>query len=301
MRKEIILSVFTPTYNRAKTLSRTYESLIRQTSKNFVWVIADDGSSDNTKEIVEHWKISAPFKIVYARQENQGMHGAHNLAYSVIDTELSVCIDSDDWMPDNAVEIIIRFWESHRNKKYAGFMGLDITPEGKCIGSTLPEKPIETTYIDFYENIGGGDKKLVYRTDVINKYPRYPIFKGEKYVGLSSLFMMIDQDYKLLTLNEPLAIVEYLPDGSSFNMYRQYWNNPKGFAYFRTVEMVSWKTWQKKFKSCIHYVSHSIRNRNARFLKETPLKIMTLIAIPFGVALYVLTKYKVLSGAKMKI
>jgi len=301
MHNQIILSVFTPAYNRANTLPRTYKSLLRQTSKDFIWIIADDGSSDNTKEIVEQWIPTSPFKIVYARQENQGMHGAHNLAYANITTEISVCIDSDDWMPDDAVEKIITFWDTHRSEKYAGFMGLDITADGKCIGTNLPNQTIETTYTDYYEYIGGGDKKLIYRTDVVKKYLPYPIFNGEKYVGLSSLFMMIDRDYKLLTLNEPLAIVEYQPDGSSLNMYRQYWNNPKGFAYFRTVEMVSWKSFRKRFRSCIHYVSHSIRSRNKNFIKESPLKMMTIFAVPFGLLWYGITKYKILSGAKMRI
>ena len=77
---------------------------------------------------------------------------------------------------------------------------------------------------------------MVYRTDVIKKYPEYPIFKGEKYVELAYKFMLIDQDYELITLNEPLVIVDYQPDGSSFNMYKQYWNNPTDLHFLERLK-----------------------------------------------------------------
>jgi glycosyltransferase involved in cell wall biosynthesis len=99
------LTIFTPAFNRAHTIGRTYESLCRQTCKDFLWLIVDDGSSDNTQELVEGWKrCNNGFEIEYIYQENQGMHGAHNTAYRNIHTELNTCIDSDDYMPDDAVE-----------------------------------------------------------------------------------------------------------------------------------------------------------------------------------------------------
>ena len=82
------LTVFTPSYNRAYTLHKCYESLLRQTSKDFTWLIIDDGSSDNTKELVDSWINENKIEINYIYQENQGMHGAHNTAYKNIKTEL---------------------------------------------------------------------------------------------------------------------------------------------------------------------------------------------------------------------
>ena len=75
------LTVFTPAYNRAHTIGRTYESLCRQTSKDFEWLVVDDGSKDNTRELVENWIKEGKIDIRYVYQENQGMHGAHNTAY----------------------------------------------------------------------------------------------------------------------------------------------------------------------------------------------------------------------------
>lgn len=293
------LTVFTPTYNRAHTITRTYESLLRQTCKDFEWLVIDDGSIDNTRELVEGWMSEGKIPIQYIRQENQGMHGAHNTAYCNITTELNTCIDSDDWMPDDAVEKIISFWKQNGSDAYAGIIGLDQTENGATIGTPFPEGLIETTLHEFYSKGGKGDKKMVYRTDIINRYPEYPLFEGERYVGLAYKYMLIDQDYKLLTLNEPLVTVEYQLDGSSYNMYRQYWRNPKGFAFFRKTEMICAPTLKRRFISCIHYVASSIISQNKSFLRESPKKLLTILAIPFGFLWYLHIKSKIKSDAKM--
>lgn len=295
------LTIFTPAYNRAHTLGRTYESLLRQTCDDFEWLIVDDGSKDSTKTLVEGWIQEGKISIRYIYQQNQGMHGAHNTAYRNIDTELNTCIDSDDYMPDDAVETIVNFWKTHGSDKYAGIIGLDCTENGNIIGTSFPEGMTETTLNGFYAKGGKGDKKLVYRTDVIKQYPEYPIFEGEKYVGLAYKYMLIDQDYYLLTLNKPLVVVEYQQDGSSMNMYRQYWNNPKGFAFYRKTEMLITPSLVRRFKVCIHYVSSSFIMKNKTFIQDTPQKLLTILAIPLGYILYRYIKHQIKNNAKMKI
>lgn len=106
-----LLTIFTPTYNRKDLLSRCYESLRKQTSNNFEWLIIDDGSTDGTIDYVDRWiNERNKFNIRYIYQQNQGMHGAHNTAYENINTELNTCLDSDDYMADDAVEKICSFW-----------------------------------------------------------------------------------------------------------------------------------------------------------------------------------------------
>lgn len=296
-----LLTVFTPAYNRAHTIGRTYASLCRQTCKDFEWLIVDDGSKDGTRELVEGWIHDNLIPIRYIYQENQGMHGAHNTAYRNIHTELNVCIDSDDYMPDDAVEMIVSFWKKHGSERYAGIIGLDQTEKKEIIGKPFPAEIKKTTLSGYYARGGKGDKKLVYRTDVINSYPEYPLFQGERYVSLGYKYLLIDQDYKLLTLNHPLVTVDYQQDGSSMNMYKQYWNNPKGFAFIRKVDMRLSKSFRRKFESCIHYVSSSLRIKNKSFIKESPLPFLTVLAIFPGIILYELTKYKVKTEQKFKI
>jgi glycosyltransferase involved in cell wall biosynthesis len=86
--------------------------LLKQNNKDFIWLIIDDGSSDNTEELVREWQSRENgFEIEYIKKENGGMHTAHNTAYENIRTELNVCIDSDDCMADNAVEKILSKWK----------------------------------------------------------------------------------------------------------------------------------------------------------------------------------------------
>lgn len=285
------LTVFTPTYNRAYVLKQCYDSLCRQTCKDFVWLIVDDGSSDDTKEIVEKWMSNDNgFEIRYVYKQNGGMHTGHNKAYELIDTELNVCIDSDDFMPDDAVELIVNFWEENKDSSYSGILALDVYKNGQVIGKELPNKK-STTLSGYYQNGGQGDKKLIYRTEIINKYPPYPEFEGEKFVPLDYKYLLADQDYELLIMNKPVCVVEYMEDGSSKNMLRQYYKNPRGFAFMRKVSMKYDIGFLKNFKTCIHYVSSSFISKNRKFVKESPRKGMTVLATPFGFALYLLVLY----------
>lgn len=278
-----LLTVFTPAYNRAHTLPRTYESLCRQDCKDFVWLVVDDGSSDNTADLVRSWqKQENGFEIRYLYQENGGMHTAHNAAYEVIDTELNVCIDSDDCLADGAVKKILDKWCSVKDLGYAGIIGLDADLDGKLIGKGFPDGLAETTLTGYYAAGGSGDKKLVYRTDVIKQYPPYPVFEGEKYVALAYKYRLIDQDYKLAVLDEVLCNVEYQPDGSSGTMWKQYLRNPKGFAFWRKVCMRYPESKKRLLVDCIHYCSSSQIAHNRNYIQESPRKLLTVLCTPVG-------------------
>ena len=288
------LTIFTPTYNRAHTLPRTYESLLKQNNKDFIWLIIDDGSSDNTEELVREWQSKDNgFEIRYIYKENGGMHTAHNTAYANINTELNICIDSDDCMAENAVDKILSKWAQVRDKGYAGIIALDADMNtGNIIGKGFPEDMTETTLSGYYAQGGSGDKKLIYRTDVINQYPEYPVFKGEKYVSLSYKYLLIDQDYKLSVLDEVMCLVEYQTEGSTNSMFKQYLNNPKGFAFWRTIRMQYNSSWKRTIIDCIHYCSSSILGKNKSFIKESPKPILTTLCFPLGLLLTIYIKKK---------
>jgi glycosyltransferase involved in cell wall biosynthesis len=285
------LTVFTPTYNRAYILHLCYESLKRQTSQDFIWLIIDDGSTDSTKELVEIWKKEGSVPIQYHYQENQGMHGAHNTAYELIETELNVCIDSDDYMPDDAVEKIVSFWKRYGSNQVAGIVGLDAKQNGDIIGTKMPEN-LATSKLSSLYGIHGvkGDKKLVYRTDLTKQTPPYPIFPGEKYCPLSYKYILIDQMCPLLIMNETLVHVEYLEDGSSLNMINQYKKNPRGFSFFRKIAMQYSPTLKDRFRESIHYVSSNLLAGDYDFIRQSPKKLTTLLVSPIGFALYLYIK-----------
>ena len=280
------LTVFTPAYNRAHTLGRTYASLCAQTCKDFVWLIVDDGSEDETAELVQSWQQQDNgFTIEYIRKENGGMHTAHNVAYENIHTELNTCIDSDDRMPPNAVELILDKWAQVKDRGYAGLIALDADFDGNVIGKGFPEGMEETTLSGYYAGGGLGDKKLVYRTDVINSYPAYPVFEGEKYVALAYKYRLIDQQYKLAVLDQVVCEVEYQADGHSTGMWREYLRSPRGFAAWRKVCMQYPESKKRLLVDCMHYVSSSLIAGNRRFIQESPRKALTVLMVPAGILL----------------
>ena len=288
------LTVFTPTYNRADTLLRTYESLCVQDCKDFIWLIIDDGSDDCTAQRIDSWKhIENGFEIQYIYKENGGMHTAHNTAYENIHTELNVCIDSDDKMAPGAVRKIKDTWKKIRSQGYAGMIALDADFLGNIIGKGFPVTMTDTTLGGYYAAGGWGDKKLIYRTDVIKSIPPYPVFPGEKYVGLVYKYMLVDQKYKLFVMDEVICEVEYQEDGSTKTMWEQYLKNPKGFAFLRNAAMQYPTSKKRLIRDCIHYCSSSQIAKNKDYIKESSRKLLTVICTPMGWVLTMIVRKKV--------
>ena len=281
------LTVFTPTYNRAYCLHLCYESLLRQTCKDFEWLVVDDGSTDNTKELVEGWIREAKIPVRYLYKKNGGMHTGYNVAYDNITTELAVCIDSDDYMPDNAVERILTFWRENKDERYAGIIALDITTKGEVIGTKLPEVKSATVY-DLYNRMGvRGDKKQVYRTELIRPF-HSPEFEGERLFPTCYKYFMVDLTHEMLILNEPIVVVEYMPDGFTKNILKLYKSNLNNYIFYRKFIMTypNATLWHR-YRFAIHYVAECLLAKKLHFLRESPRKMLTFLAIPPGVLLYI--------------
>ena len=295
----VSLTVFTPTYNRADLLCRCYGSMNRQSCKDFIWMIIDDGSNDNTRELATTWiKETKEYEIVYYYKENGGLHTAYNEAIAHIQTELCVCIDSDDYMPDDAVKKILDFWKDNGSDKYAGIVGLDYDLGGKVIGDPLPEQK-SINLIDLLIGrypIHNGDRTNVVRTELYKRYAPMEVFLGEKNFNPHYMHLQISQEYDFLVMNENLRYVEYQPDGMSHSMLRQYKNSPNSFAEIRKLYLSFPNSSLKfKFRHSIHLVSSCILAGNwLKAVKESPCKGITACAVPFGwlLSMYIKRKAK---------
>lgn len=286
----VLLTVFTPAYNRADLLPRCFESMKRQTNKDFIWMIIDDGSTDGTRELVESWmKEKQDFEIQYFYKENGGLHTAYNEAISHIETELSVCIDSDDFMPDDAVEKILSFWKEFGSDSYAGIVGLDYYLDGTVIGDPLPEQK-SVNLIDLLTGkypIVNGDRTNVVRTELYKKFAPMKIYPGEKNFNPHYMHLQISQEYDFLVLNENLRFVDYQPNGMTNSMLKQYSNSPNSFAEIRKLYLsFPGTSFQFKMRHSIHLVSSCILTGSiSKAIKESPCKGITLLAVPFGILL----------------
>lgn len=295
MTPHFALTVFTPTYNRAHTLMRTYESLCRQTCGDFEWLVVDDGSTDNTASLVEAWAKEGKIPIRYIYKENGGLYTGYNTAYQNIDSELCVCVDSDDFMPDDAVEKILEYWRARGGNQYAGLMGLDYRLDDTPIGGFFPENLNEVWFMDLYlKKLHLGDTKPVLRTALMKQVAPMEGFAGEKNFNPVYMMMQVCDRYPLLLLNENLCYVDYQAgDSMSAGIWKQYMNSPRSFQKQRILEMqLVHNTWYNRVRLAIHYVASSIIARDKQWLKRSPLKLLTVSVAPLGVLLYLLIVYK---------
>ncbi|CAM3644874.1 glycosyltransferase family 2 protein [Flavobacterium gelidilacus] len=296
------ITIFTPTYNRAYLLPRLYKSLRDQTNNDFLWLIIDDGSSDNTKELVAEWILENKIDIQYQYKENGGMHTGHNTAFMLINTEYSVCVDSDDFLLLDSIEKFISLIKKHKiseDKTLAGFIGLNITINGNVIGNKFPKDIMRSTYQNIsYKHNAVGDKKIVFKSVNVKKLKPYPVFNTEKFVPLY-FPIILDSEYEYLCFNTDFCIVEYQDDGSTINIFKQYIKNPQGFRFSRRIEMIHFKNFKNKLKSAIHLVSSNIILKEINLLKGSPNILLTILAIPFGIVWYF--KIKLMVNSKRDI
>lgn len=290
------LTVFTPTYNRAHTLPHTYRSLCRQTCKDFEWLVIDDGSADNTRELVQGFIDEAVIPIRYIYKENGGLYTGYNTAYAHIGTELNVCIDSDDFMPDNAVELIVKTWRERGSESYAGIIGLDFyAGTDRPIAGYFPAGMSECYYLDLYiKRIHRGDSKQVMRTDLMKSVAPQKGFAGEKNFNPVYMLLQVCDERPLLVLNENLCYVDYRQnDSMSASIYGQYMDSPRSFAKLRLLEMgLKRSTFANRFRSAIHYVSSCMIAGDANWLKNASHKLIVLAAVVPGYVLYRYILYK---------
>lgn len=280
------LTVFTPTYNRSHTLPRTYASLCRQTSKDFEWLVIDDGSTDGTEALVKGWIAEGKIPIRYIWKENGGLHTGYNTAIANMDTELCVCIDSDDWMPDDAVEKIVSFWRKNGSNRYAGIIGLDYCEDDIPVGNPLPN--VETLHIaelsSKYHN--SGDRKIVMRVDLLKQVYPQPTFEGEKNFNPIYLILKIDQIHPFLLLNENLCYVDYQQDGMGANIINQYFNSPRSFMELRKLGLsLKYTTMPWRIKQYIHLIAES-RIAKISPYQESISSVAVTMLYPFGLVLY---------------
>lgn len=318
------LTIFTATYNRLHTLGRTFDSLCQQSCKDFEWLVIDDGSTDGTKEWVEslgeklvatgsrydwmgrkiegedenHFVIECPdLRITYIKKPNGGLYTGYNVAYSEIETELCVCVDSDDYMPDDAVEKILTLWKAKGSDKYCGIVGLDFYADSqKPIGGYFPKDMVETFRTDLYiKKIHCGDSKEVMRTELMKKVAPQVGFEGEKNFNPTYMMTKIWDKMPMLVINDNLCNVDYQigADSMSEAIFRQYMNSPKSFAKHRILYMsLSRFPYKKKFRLAAHYVSSCIIAKDKDWFKNTPMKLTTILAIPMGIGIYIIIRYK---------
>ncbi len=228
----MFLSIVTPTYNRAYILAECYRSLTKQTCLDFEWIVVDDGSKDNTKELVQSFIAEEKIDIKYIRQENGGKHIAHNTGAEYAQGEMFLCLDSDDQLTEDAVEFAKEYW---RMNKEDGIVG--ILAKRGAISNRQPicgmwqEGLQSATMFDLWNKYGfSGDTALFFKTEILKK-EKFIAFAGERFIPETALYCEIDKYGAMLLLDKVLYLTEYLPDGLTAKYHMLLIKNPNGTAY----------------------------------------------------------------------
>lgn len=228
--KHPFITILTPTYNRASLLPRLFDSLLRQTNKDFEWIVVDDGSTDDTRKVVANLKekCGGAFPMGYVYKANGGKHMAINIGAERARGELLFIADSDDLLTDDALETVANSWHDiSDDKSLAGIAGLDITMDTReVIGSGLPQEHIDCNAIDIrYRHHVTGDMKEVFRTEVLREFP-FPEFAGERFCPEQLVWFRMARRYRLRYINKPIYIADYQPDGITAGITRARMRNP---------------------------------------------------------------------------
>lgn len=225
----MILTIFTPTYNRQYKLSRVYDSLRCQNSDLFEWLIVDDGSEDNTEKLVKSFMQEKKISIKYIKQKNGGKHVAYNTALNYAEGEYFFCIDSDDWMEDSFIN---RFSEEILSMAGDGYIAYKTDTCGKLLSDEFPEQLKESSLFELSEIYHCmGEFSLIIKTSIVKQY-KFPVFENEKFVGENIIYDKMSEKYKFKLLKQVATVCEYQEDGLTVNYNFLMKKNPSGFCLY---------------------------------------------------------------------
>lgn len=275
------LTVFTPTYNRRKLLTRLYESLKSQTCTDFTWLIVDDGSTDDTALFVETWQQEGILPIRYVRVENGGKMRAHNRGVELCDTELFLCVDSDDWLVKQAVEIIYAQAAHLEDTKVVGI----VAHKGKNENEPLYDVPFPksgtSTLYGLYLNGFRGETTLVFKTAVLKQYP-FPEIDGEKYVPEDYIYDKIDTKYVLYILPQILTVCELVSDGYTDSLKRLKTDNPRAWYLYYAQRAKITPVSLLKWKYLGYYICYAKRCHESVWKQDMISPLFVLTGYPFA-------------------
>lgn len=293
-----LFTVFTPTYNRAHTLPRVYESLVNQTNKDFEWLIVDDGSSDHTEVMVKTWQAEEKITIRYFYQHNQGKHIAFNKGVVEAKGELFLTFDSDDACIPNALERFKFHWQciSEVDRKiFSGITCLCMDTKGEIVGSRFPAAFIDEYPIQFMVNHKiKGEKWGFHLTNILRQYP-FPSFPGERFVPEGLVWNRIGCKYKLRFINEPLRVYESLEGGLTSSIVPLRAKNPSGTRLYCLEYLdLNIPVWYK-LRAAINYLRFSAHAKISLLKAQKEIKNfpISILFIPAGYLYYLIDCRKI--------
>ena len=284
-----LISVFTPTYNRAYILEKLYKSLCNQSCKNFEWIVVDDGSVDNTEELIQNFIQENKIHIVYYKQKNQGKHIAINKGVELAKGELFFIVDSDDYLTEDAIATVVDNLTEFKQPNVCGLVFNRVTPSFNIIGKKANFEKVKCSLYDLkFKYKLNSDKAEIFKTEIIKKFP-FPYFEGEKFSPEALVMYRMSGEYQIVYINKGIYVCEYLQGGLTANITKIRMNSPKGATLYYYEQFLRSHTVLLKMKSAINFYRFQANDTKI----EDKIYFPYLLLNPLGKLMYLMDKKKI--------
>jgi glycosyltransferase involved in cell wall biosynthesis len=266
-------SIITPTYNRAKYLPNIYGCLLSQDSHDFEWIIVDDGSTDDTQNVVAG--LGNELNIEYIYQKNAGKPSAVNAGVAKANSYITIILDSDDVLLSNALEIAWKYFDENDKcflNNCVSLSGLSMNNDNMIIGDLFPSNEFVSDHIScrYNRNING-DKCDFFLTPILKKYP-FPLFEGENFITEAAVWNRIAFEHNVLYINNVFQIKDYLPEGLSSRYDKIMLDNPQGSELFFNEASNKKFNFQLQLHHSVEYIKFAKINRRKYVFKNAKNK-----------------------------
>ena len=285
-----MITILTPTFNRGGVLRSLWDSLQKQTVKDFEWLVVDDGSTDGTKNLIAQLQEKSNFPIRYIYKNNGGKHTALNVGIQAICSELIFIVDSDDRVTDDAVESILKIHKKYRSQNnICGYAFLRAFLDGKVNGKKFDVDEKIGSYIDVRVNGDdtGADKAEVFKTHCLKEFP-FPEYPNEKFLGEDLVWVRMARKYEMVHINKAIYIGNYLEDGLTNNRRKHNIASPIGCMHRAEEFMESDLKTRYRIKGGLQYIVYGrfAKVKVIDLIRKSRHKILATVCIPGGLFLY---------------
>lgn len=286
----MMITILTPTFNRGGVLRSLWDSLQKQTVKDFEWLVVDDGSTDGTKNLITQLQENSDFPIRYIYKSNGGKHTALNVGIQAICSELIFIVDSDDRVTDDAVESILKIHKKYRSQNnICGYAFLRAFLDGKVNGKKFDVDEKIGSYIDVRVNGDdtGADKAEVFKTHCLKEFP-FPEYPNEKFLGEDLVWVRMARKYEMVHINKAIYVGNYLEGGLTNNRRKHNIASPIGCMHRAEEFMESDLKTRYRIKGGLQYIVYG-RFAGVKvidLIRKSRHKILATVCIPGGLLLY---------------
>jgi len=286
----MMITVLTPTFNRGGGLQSLWDSLQKQTVKDFEWLVVDDGSSDGTKNLITQLQEKSDFPVRYIYKNNGGKHTALNVGIQTICSELIFIVDSDDCVTDDAVESILKIHKKYRSQNnICGYAFLRAFPDGKVNGKKFDVDEKIGSYIDVRVNGDDtdADKAEVFKTHCLKEFP-FPEYPNEKFLGEDLVWVRMARKYEMVHINKAIYVGNYLEDGLTNNRRKHNIASPIGCMHRAEEFMESDLKTRYRIKGGLQYIVYGrfAGVKVVDLIRKSRHKVLATVCTPGGLFLH---------------